>query len=517
MKKNLVVFFCAAAAVLAGCDENGAPELAPAELVSVSLLAQDNAEFIEEDITIPVSKSMTARIKGGGKGKTMVLTLAAGQDDAIFVEEQKIAGGKLSFDASLPVDIMVKDTLLGLSSVYELKVKNTAGVQIDLVASFAEENCAKDMSSDIGFAVAPDGSAYISYYRKATVVKDSVSTTDKYNSLSVVKWDGTSFSQVGSPAFTDASARSVANPISMGIKPDGTPVVMYKGAQVANFISVMEYKNGKWDYIGTSEGVSTKFTSSYGAPEFYYNPKTGNPGFFYTSSVGSSDPNYRNYADVSFNGTSWDTSYSSLGSDYPKYGDLGTSSDGIFYRGVCCNTSDAAYAVVQNNLYGYYVYKMTDSSWERIVANYKPAGEDYGIPTNLAVKAGPKGEVYVFAASSKAATMQLYKVNEASKTLDLVGNPFACTAGSYGSIKESASFAVSSKGQIVSIVGEKFYLLSEEGQWEYATDIAFPGTVESDYFIAYTSADSGVLAVMVQDAAKLNSINIYKFGPDDLD
>lgn len=520
MKKSLVVVATLALAfAFAGCNKEEQEGPAKAALTSVTILAEDNAEYLEEDIEVPVEPSMSVRVKGGGNDKVFIITLAAGEDDAIFVDNEPVLDGKATVDASYPVDIMVRDTVSGMSAAFELKFKNMAGVSIKLVSNWSEPNCEYGYGNDLGMAVAPDGGVYFSYIRKATRDVDGTATTDKYNSVSVAKWNGESMALVGDGGFTDNSVRSAAAPLSMTVKKDGTPVVMFKGAQIANFISVMEYKGGKWAFIGTDQGVSTKFTSSYGAPEYYFIPKTGNPGFFYTSSVGSSDANYRNYADVSFDGSAWQTNYSSLGGDYPKYGAMGTTSDGIFYRAVCCNTSDAAYAVTSSNLYGHYVYKMTDTAWEKVVDNFKPAGEEYGIPTNLAVKADGKGNVYVFAAGSQNPSMQVYKVDEEAKTLVTVGNALACTAGSFGSIKEDAAFAVSESGEIVCVLDGKLYVLNADKQWEYAMDVPIVGTVKSDYQMAYTSADSGVFAVIVENKDEnekaVRSISVFKFAPEE--
>lgn len=507
MKKSLVVAILVAAVVAAGCEKNGPEkETYTAELTSVSVLAEDNAELISEDIEIPVESSMAVRLSGGGRDKELVLTLVAGKDDAIFIDEEKVIGGKAKIDASFPVDIIVRDTVGNITTAYELKVKNTVGMTIDLVNQYVEENCAAGMEDRLGMAAAPNGDVYITYMSTATV--DGVK--QKQN-LSVIKWDGTAVSQVGKAGFVDVSSNPVSYPISVKVNSKGNPVVMYSGGLVKGLISVMEFNGGNWNFIGTDKGVSQKFSVAYGTPQFYFNPKTGNPGFFYMCSTSKTDPNYRNYTEASYNGSDWSLDFGSLG-DFPKYSD-----GSIFYMAAACNTKDVAWIVTSCNQKGYYVYKKTDSSWECVVNNFVPEGEPYGVPSNLSIKADADGNVYVFAAHSSAAKMQLYKVNEAGKSLDIYGNAFVCTPGSSGAIKDQASFDISEKGQFVAVVADKFYVLNADKQWEFANNLYMPGTLGkySSYFMEFTGAESGVFTTTLDDAEGNTSICIYKFGPEE--
>lgn len=509
MRKSLVVAFLVACAAIAGCTKEP-PSTEPAVLKSVAILAADNADLISEDINLEVAESMTARVKGGPKGKTVVLSLTAGENDVIKANNTEVAGGKVSV-TEYPVDITVTNSKSGLSAAYELKIGKILGITVAPVLQYAEANAEAGMANDINMAVSKEGTPYFSYLRKATVD----GTTDKYNKLSVVKLNGAAMEKVGDYGFTDGSARAAATPITLGFTSDNKPIVMFKGAQVANLISVMQYSGSKWEFVGGEAGATTKFTSSYGAPQFYINPTSKQPGFFYTNSVGSTDANYRNYCEATYTGSAWQQNYSSLAS-FPKYGAKG-GSDGMFYRGVTCNTSNAAYLVTSCNLYGYYVYKMTSAGWTAVVENFCPQDEEYGIPTNLSVKADGAGNVYVFAASSKTAKMQVYKLNEEKKTLETYGTQFTCTAASAGSIKEQAAFAVAADGSMVCVLDGKFYALNKNKQWELVADLAITGTVKSDYFMDYTGADTGVFAIMVQDADKKNKIHVYSFRPEDDD
>jgi len=509
MRKSLVVAFLMASVVIAGCEKEP-PCTDPAELKSVAILAADNVDLVSEDINLEVSESMTARVKGGPKDKTIVLSLTAGENDVISANNTQVVGGKVSV-TEYPVDITVTNSKSGLSAAYELKIGKILGITVSPVLQYAEANAEAGMGGDIYMAVSKDGVPYFSYLRKATVD----GTTEKYNKLSVVKLNGAAMEKVGELGFTDGSARAAATPITLGFASDGKPLVMYKGAQVANFISVMQFTGSKWEFLGDDKGATTKFTATYGFPQFYINPTSKQPGFFYTSYVGSTDANYRNYAEATYSGSAWSSNYSSL-AGFPKYAAKG-GVDGMFYRGATCNTSSAAYVVTSCNLYGYYVYKMTSAGWTSVVENFCPEGEEYGIPTNLSVKADNSGNVYVLAASSKGAKMQVYKLNEEKKTLETYGTQFTCTAASAGSIAEKMAFAVAADGSMVCVLDGKFYALNKNKQWEQVADLAIAGTVRSEYFMDYNSADTGYFAVMVQDAEKKNKIHVYSFKPEDDD
>lgn len=522
MKSSRILFCLSlAVALLASCKEKETiPDTTPAVLQSFSFNVADNSTLDKDYAAAEIAEEMIIRIPEGGKGKTLVATLTAGENDQIKVNDKAVVDGKASVDCTYPIDIVVTNSKSGLSASYVVKVGKILGTVARKIGEYYEPDAELGMGTELSMAVSPvDGMPYLAYLRKATVD----GTTEKYNNVSVVKWNGSSFDAVGKLGLADNSSRAVASPIVITFDKDNAPNVLYKGGQVANLMSVQKFSGSAWEMVGSSEGITTKFTVAYGIPQFYKNPSTKELGFFYTNNVGKTDPNYRNHTNIEFNGSEWVNTYSVL-PGLPTYAAKG-GVDGMFYRAAATNTKDAAWVAVSVNEYGYYIYKNTGSGWEIVVEGFCPEGETFGIPTNLGIKADKDDNIYVLAASSKEAKMQLYKLDEAGKTLTPYADILSVTAGSYGSVTEQMSFGINPvSGQIVGVLENaeglpQFSFIGSNLRWEAFTLMGEANTVKTEYCIDFAADGTGYISYISQfkdaDSQTHNVIQLYKIGLED--
>ena len=111
--------------------EEGENSQASAELVSFGFYLEDNADLIDKDyIASSLSQETVIRIPDGGSGKTLVARLEVGENDEALVNGESPVDGKISVDATYPIDVVVTDSESGLSSAYVIKVGKILGAEM---------------------------------------------------------------------------------------------------------------------------------------------------------------------------------------------------------------------------------------------------------------------------------------------------------------------------------------------------------------------------------------------------
>ncbi len=503
------------------------------ELKSFSLLASNNGDYLTKDYEIEEISSesaMVVRIPGGGSGKTLVATVTAGTNDVITDGNgNTITDGKISFDATYALDIIVKNSESNQSTAYEVKVGKILQTVVTKLDSYYEEAAKKNMAATISLAINPsDNSLYMAYLRKATVN----GTVDSYNSIGVVKYNSTSgaFEAVGTQGqpSQERLTAAVATPLMLGFDKDNTPEIIYGKGIVTNTFSALQYNGSDWADLGNT-GFGEKYSVSYGDPGLYMNPTTGKLGFFATSNIGKTDANYRSHMNVEFNGTTWDLNHSVL-PGLPAYGsDTENASACVFYCGYGVNTDDAAYVVASLNQRGYYVYKMTDGSWTSVVDNYFPTNAPYGLPKNLCAAVDTAGTVVVMAADAATQKMQPFKVDEENSTLVPYSDGLPITIGSNGSISQALAFGINPvSNQYFAAMTDAskvsgWAVVDEETQkWTALTAFPSTGSLVSSYKVVYDANGTGYVAFVVNNSVQedggnvnYNTIEVYKIGLED--
>ena len=519
-----------------GGDEQPSVDETPAALLSFALLAADNPGILSEDIAVAaIQENMVLRIDGGGVGKTLKATLTAGENDVIKVNDAEVdASGKASFDATYPVDITVTNSGSGKKASYVVKVGKILKVVKTNYPSYTETaDCS--MGTDAFIAVnEDDGTPFVLYNRKLKVD----GSLESNNNLSVAKWNGSSFEILGKSGIADNSIRQpVAD--DLAISPDHKVYVLHHGEKTANFFGMKVFDGTGWRMVGDQE-IGVKSTTAYGLPSIYFNNNL--PGYAGTNNVGKSDNNYRCAVRYNFDGAKWNAENGIPG--LPTYGAKG-GSDGVFYTARTVSVDNMAYAIVSVNQYGYYIYKIQNGTWTRMVENSKlmrtdgsvEPEEPYGIPGNLDIQIGPDGKVYTLCGMTQSQRMQIMRFNPNSREFAPFGEPFPMKWTDTGAPEEAALFRINPvNGQIIGVKtgslvtgkddegndiitkGFPFFAVMDENrqwsEWTQVSDVPMYG----DPDIAITPDGTVYVVYVSRDASKVQRLEMFSLAvePDDL-
>lgn len=407
-----------------------------AVLNSVLFAAADN-ELLEADV-VPeqISENMLVRVPGNAFLQTLVISVSCGEGDVVKVNGSEPVDGKLTVDTAFPIDITVTDEVAGATSKYVLKVGKILGYVVSKLGEYSKPDA--KMNDYHALAINPvDKLPYILF-----TATDNHTTKARFN---VVKWDGSAFSLVGEPSFSDTTA--TASTPSICFDNNGTPFVMYKGGEVSSFYSVRKLEGGKWNRVGESTST-VKVTSQMIDPELCIDAK-GNP-YHYFSGNTKNTPSYRNTTLTYFDSNSWNES---VVSTLPTYGSGSTSSSGTYYGTRFAKCGSDTYGLFHYNQFGFYIMKINDDrSLSPVVENYIPEGESYALPGNADICADDEGQLYVLEGSHQAGKMQIYKIDPEKSSVAAYGSPIPVTVGSSGSISEDLVFAINGSDKTIVLV-----------------------------------------------------------------
>ena len=429
-----------------------------AELVSVAIEAASNEGLITKDVVAAeIADQMILRVPAAAFQKELTIKVVAGKNDVIKINDEACENGTAKVNTLFPIDIKVTDAVANVSKDYVVKVGKILGTQIKFVSSFALPD--SKMDGSFSFDVNPvTGEPCFSFL---------ATPTGGVKTLYVAKWNGSAFEVVGGAGVTNTTA--AAAPILFKVNADGTPFVMFKsGDGVKNLISMKKFDGAAWSFVGAA-GFSETFTTSFGEPDLAFD--NGNPFFVYTGNDKNS-AGYRNAILAAFNGSEWKNTPTPF-NGLPVYGwNPEQASWGMFYTAQVATKGNVSYIVTSSNWSGYYVYKMENGALSNIIADFKPEGEQYGIPTSLDAVAGPDGNIYVLAASSAASQYNLYRIDEAAGKFVQIANTIQGSAGGLGSVAEGMAFGINpATGDIVGIFENAdgiptFSFINNNGVWE---------------------------------------------------
>ena len=466
MKKYLWIF-AAVATVAFGCtkepEKEEVKDETPAQLVSFKILAADNKDLAQDYSPDAIASTMVIRIPGGGQGKTLVATLEAGENDVIKVDDKEVVNGKVSFDATYALDIIVTNSKSGKIAQYEVKIGKILQLVSKLIGTLPASEGMVYTSSSYKTAVNPTtGELWVVY---------TFTPSGGVKNFGVKKFSEGAFVQVGKEGIvTGESTVAVSTVYSLVFDASGTPYILYKAGDVANLMSVRKFNGTDWVLVGNA-GFGQRQASIGIGPQLYFDAN-GNPGVVYTLDRRNTTSAYANeicYLD----GNEWK---SSSITGFPAYDG---SSAGIFYSGTVVKMNGKAYGMVTANQYGLYVYELSGPSWSTlIVDNYKADGEDYMNPGNFSI-AEKDGKILLLGTLSKTKQDQLFAFDGTS--FKPYGDPFDVSVG-WSSITNAPSEAHMGvnpvNGQIVVVKCDQddypmYAIMNENLQWE---DFAFLGT-----------------------------------------
>lgn len=503
---KLILGVALASALAASCKPD--PELSQkGELKSFAFLQADNEGLTADYAAEAIEEMMIVRVPE--VAPELVATVTAAEGDEVLVNGEPLADdGKVTVDTSKPIDIVVTHTASQLATAYTVKVGKILLTKYNLIGEIEEPS----MGLSYILKVNPKtNEPYIAYI---------CTPTDKKKNVFVAKWTGSAFETVGGPiAPADETSVAVSSLEAFDFDPAGNPIILHKAGDVANLLSCRKFVNGKWELVGKA-GFSDKFSTSYGSPEFYY--VNGNPAFFVQGNAAKTDPDYKNITSYAFNGSEWvKTTGSTALPNHPTY-DAAAGNAGLFYRGATACANGKWYIITSCNLHGYNLYEVAaDGTKTQVVSEFKPEGEDYGIPTALHMVAGANGKLYVLAGSSKASKYIIYSYDEAAKTLKPYSAEFVGTAGSLGSISEYLTFEIDANGKFWAAMAktqdDPTFIggLDENRRWEDWMPTDAHTNYHGDAQIAIAPNGEKYLAFVYRDTAsdpKNNVVCLLQYG-----
>ena len=463
-----------------------------AELVAVSFKAADNS-LLENDVTPDaIASEMVVRVPGTAFRQELTVTVQAGFNDEIKVNNTAVeSGSSIKVDTSFPIDITVTDAVAGTTATYVLKVGKILEYTVAFLGAFAEGTI-----NDFTMAINPnDNMPYFAYTRKVG--------EESNNNVSVRKWNGSSFVLVGSTGLADASSRSASKP-ALAFAKDGTPYVRYYGGDVASKPTVRKFDTD-WALVGTAGFTPHNNSTSY-PYAFFIHPESGKPCVFWCGSTKKVET-LRTMNFASFDGSEWSTSVvtgviPALATD---------QSTGNFWTSVSTVNESKAYMASQFNNYGYYIHEVNaDGTLSTIIENYVPADAPHGLPSNLQLKEGPNGTLYLLAAvRAGEGSMQIFTVDQEAKTLKTYGPGLPVAISDKGGISQDFGFAVNPVDGLTIIAFDdsenvSFGYLDDNLQWAWF-DVN-PVDATSAYYVEFDKNGNGYISYLTE----AKELSLYK-------
>ena len=334
-----------------------------AELTAVVFKAADNTLLAQDVAPEAIASEMLVRVPGEAFRKELTVTVSAGFNDAIKVNNEAVASGSsIKVDSSFPIDIVVTDEVAGKSASYVLKVGKILEVVVTRLGSYSEGTI-----NDFTMTINPsDNLPYFAYTRK---IGD-----EKNNGVSIAKWTGSAFSLVGTTGLADASARSASKP-KVAFDKDGTLYAFYIGGEVASKPTVKKL-DSDWVTIGTPGFTEYNNNTTYAYP-FYVHPADNKLNYLWCGNT-RNQASYRTMNFASSAGSDWTSTI--ISGSIPAYGANG-GNDGMYYTSAAVVSGGKVYIVSSFNEYGYYVHEVNaDGSLTAIVQDYKPGTSEMGLP-----------------------------------------------------------------------------------------------------------------------------------------
>ncbi|MBR1576082.1 MAG: hypothetical protein IJ654_06510 [Bacteroidales bacterium] len=469
-----------------------------AELTAVSFKAADNDLLDEDVVPEAIAPEMIVRVPGTAFQKELKITVEAGFNDVIKVNNTPVeSGASLNVDTTFPIDIVVTDEVAGTSVTYVVKVGKILEYVIGKLGTYTEGTIA-----DFTMTLNPtDNLPYFAYTRKVG--------EEKNNGVSVAKWNGSAFARVGPTGVADASARSASKP-QVAFAKDGTLYAKYLGGEVASKPTVKKL-DSEWVVVGTTGFTPQNNNTTYFYP-FYVHPANGKLSLFWNGNTKSTD-SYRTMNLSTWGGETWASS--TISGVIPAYGSGTTATSGMYYTSSAVVNDSKVFIASSLNEFGYYVHEVNaDGSLTTIVDNYLPDGAPQGLPGNLQMKQGPDGVLYVLAAVRAGdGTMQIFTVDQSNKTLKAYGTGLPVSISSSGGISQDFGFSVNPVDGLVVAAYDSaegntvFAYLDDNLQWSsFAVDSLQVGT--SGFFVEFDKDGNGYIAYQSADGIELYRVGL---------
>ena len=466
-----------------------------AELTGVTFKKADNAALTDDVSPEAIAPEMVVRVPGAAFKQELVMTVSAGFNDAIKVNNEAVeSGSSIKVDTSFPIDIAVTDEVAGKTERYVVKVGKILEVVVTPLGTYAEGTI-----NDFTMTINPtDNLPYFAYTRKLD--------GESNNGVSIAKWNGSAFALVGKTGIADASARSASAP-KVAFAKDGTVYAFYTAGDVASKPTVRKLESD-WTIVGTAGITPQNYGTSY-PHAFFVHPANSQPAFVWSGNSKNTD-SYRKMNYAFWNGTAWSSTVETK--DVPEYV---TGTENAFYASCYAIVNDKVFLATAFNQCGYHIHEVgADGSLTPVVVNYVPGDSPHGLPSFIQIVAGKDGALYFFGADRGAGAMQLYSVDQSAKTLKSYGAGIPVEIGSSGGISIGSAIGVNPVDGLTIAAydvkkDQKPVIAYLDDSFQWAPFTVDPATAsDTTIQVAYSQDGKGYIAYETADGIVLYSVGL---------
>ena len=505
MKKDLLRKYVSAIAMLFAFATSAMAE--NAQLLSFGFYQAENAGLSQDyvatvpavaagvttydiEIAMPASVDLTA----------LVARFTVNEGNTVTVDGVAQTSGVTKNDFTDPVDYTVRNSTGANNLRYTITVVEASGKTWTECAVYD----AVAVYSDAKMKVSPkDNLPYIAFKIRQ----------DDNSKMSVLKFDGSAWQQVGAEGF---SSPVNGSHYDFDIALDGTPYVAYADEEAASLksaLSVMKFDGSQWNYVG-DQGFFKVQAQYVGLAA-----TEGGLAVDLVNNSNSADIPRRSMGVATWDGTAWTSGESSLLA----------AGQGVYMTKMGGNGKVATLISVNRGAvdgvnYGHNIFKFENGQWESLATNFlEPGATQTSIAQgSFGTTVANDGTIYAWTGDDAPNTDKVYQVR--LKRYDAAANTWNTVAGNTLPIGHDGGFeshisldiAIAPDGTpFVAYNNFKdqkklyvMYLDSNTGQWSASQQLAEDA---SDVNISFATTGEGYISYTDES----NRIHLFKYADAD--
>lgn len=496
MKKNLLKKSLMAFALLFAFAVSASAE--DARLLSFGFskannpgLSQDYVATVPELTAGKTTYDIEVALPAGTDLTALVATFTVNEGNTVTVDGAAQTSGVTKNDFTDPVDYLVRNSTGANNVRYTITVVEASGAEWTELAVYD----GTEVFAGARLAINPEGEPYIAFKIRK----------DDNNKMSVLKFNGASWEQVGAEGF---SGQVNGSHYAFDIAPDGTPYVAYGDQEAESLkgaLSVMKFDGSKWDYVG-GQGFFKVQAQYVGIAALENGLAVG-----LQNNSKTADIPQRALGVATWDGSAWTTGESSLLA----------SGQGMYTAKVAGNGKVATMISINRGKvndvnYGHNIFKYENGQWESLATNFLEEGA-----TQTSIAAGSfgttvalDGTIYAWTGDDVPTTgayqVRLKKYDAAAKTwITVTGNtlPLGYESGLESHVEVAVAIATDGTPFVayrntVDLNNPKLYVMYLDpatNQWstpqllaEGASDVNIKCTKKSECYVTYTDNDNHI-------------------------
>lgn len=485
-------------------DPTPVTKVEDAKLVSFGFYQEDNSGILSKDYvaTVPavVAGTTTYKIEIAMPAVIDKTALKArftvNEGNTVTVNEAVQTSKETVNDFSADVDYIVKNSDKSQNLRYTISITKSANMAWTEAALYD----GTEVYSDARMAVsAKDNLPYIAFKIRK----------DDNNKMSVLKFDGSGWQQVGTEGF---SGQVNGSHYAFDIAPDGTPYVAYGDQEAESLkgaLSVMKFDGSQWSFVG-GQGFFKVQAQYVGIAALENGLAVG-----LQNNSKTADIPQRTLGVATWNGSTWTSGESSLL----------TSGQGMYTAKVGNNGKVATMislnrGAVDGVNYGHNIFKYEDGQWESLATNFlEPGATQTSIAIgSLGTTVAPDGTIYAWTGDDAPNTDKVYQVR--LKKYDAANKTWSTVAGNTLPIGHDGGFeshlsldvAIAPDGTPFVVYNnfkdnKKLYVMyldPDTKQWSASTQLAEGA---SDVNIKFAATGEGYITYTDEE----NHIHLFKY------